>query len=78
MELQAQKDVLPRADIELTHARLALKEKQLMELADAMRKMTPEERLIKVYMCWAAHPSVFREIVKVVMKTNQVFLQLFH
>lgn len=47
---QAEKEVTPQQDIEQTHARLKLKEKQLQELADAMKKYSPTEALHKRYL----------------------------
>ena len=47
--LKAEKDLLPQLEIEETNARLSLREKQLKELADAMKRLTPEEELHKQY-----------------------------
>ncbi|XP_070551144.1 golgin subfamily A member 6-like protein 25 isoform X1 [Ptychodera flava] len=41
---QAEKDILPGLDVKHAHERLALKEKQLRELADAMRDMSLQKR----------------------------------
>jgi trichohyalin len=47
--LKAEKDLLPQLEIEEMNARLSLREKQLRELADAMKRLTPEEELQKQY-----------------------------
>ena len=46
---RAEKNLLPRLDIEETNARLTLKEKQLKDLAEAMRTLTPVEALSQQY-----------------------------
>lgn len=46
---QAEKDVTPQMEIQQTHARLDLKEKQLHEMSDAMRKYSPSEEMYKKY-----------------------------
>lgn len=47
--LKAEKDLLPRLEIEETNARLLLREKQLKELADAMKTLTPVDELTQQY-----------------------------
>ncbi|XP_013391352.1 uncharacterized protein LOC106159584 [Lingula anatina] len=46
---QEEKDADRLADIKSTNERLALKERQLRELAEAMRNLTAEEKLMKEY-----------------------------
>ena len=46
---QAEKEVLPQQEIQDTNARLELKEKQLKEIAEAMRSYSPVEELRKKY-----------------------------
>ncbi|XP_078608959.1 uncharacterized protein LOC144880579 isoform X5 [Branchiostoma floridae x Branchiostoma japonicum] len=47
---EAEKDVLPSLQIDHAHARLELREKQLKELADAMKNLSPEQAaLIEEY-----------------------------
>jgi len=46
---QAEKDIVPRKEIEQTHQRLELKEKQLGELSDAMKTYSPSEEMKKKY-----------------------------
>ena len=46
---KAEKILLPRLDIEETNARLSLKEKQLKDLAEAMRTLNPVEALAHQY-----------------------------
>lgn len=47
--LKADKDILPQLEIEDTNSRLLLREKQLNDLADAMKKLTPAEELQQQY-----------------------------
>jgi len=46
---QAEKNVTPEVECQQTYKRLALKEKQLTELSDAMTVYTPSEKLKKKY-----------------------------
>ena len=44
---QATKDCLPGIEVKQAHARLAMRERQLKELAEAMRDLSPEE--VRIY-----------------------------
>jgi uncharacterized coiled-coil DUF342 family protein len=46
---QAEKEVLPQQEISDTNERLNLKEKQLKEIAEAMRSFSPVDELKKKY-----------------------------
>lgn len=46
---QAEKETTPQQEVQQMYARLELKEKQLQELADAMKKYSPSEELYKQY-----------------------------
>jgi uncharacterized protein YeaO (DUF488 family) len=46
---KAEQDVSPQQEIKQTHDRLNLKEKQLQELADAMKTFSPSDELQKQY-----------------------------
>lgn len=46
---QAEREVLPQQEIEDTNERLKLKEKQLKEIAEAMRNYSPVDELRKKY-----------------------------
>jgi len=46
---QAEKETTPQQKIQETHARLQLKEKQLNELAEAMKQYSPKDVLYKKY-----------------------------
>lgn len=46
---QAEKEMTPQQKIHETHARLNLKDKQLNELADAMKQYSPKDALYKKY-----------------------------
>ena len=46
---RAEKELAPQAEVDQMNARLQLKEKQLRELADAMRNLSPEEALALQY-----------------------------
>lgn len=46
---QAEKETTPQQEVQQMYARLELKEKQLQELADAMKRYSPSEELYKQY-----------------------------
>ena len=46
---QAEKDMLPKLEVEQTYQRLDMKTKQLNELADAMKTYSPSEEIVKKY-----------------------------
>merc|ERR1712039_891295 len=46
---KAEKDLLPEFEIKETNARLTLKDKQLQELAEAMKRCSPVDELKKKY-----------------------------
>ena len=71
MLTQAEQEVTPQQEINQTHQRLQMKEKQLQELADAMRSYSPTEELYKQYeeqvrtvfivFPWRRHDVVFSD-----------------
>jgi len=54
---RAEKDIQPRIAIEHANARLAMKERQLGELSDAMRRLDPRDVLIEQYETAAAEAA---------------------
>ena len=46
---QAEKDMLPKLEVEQTYQRLDMKTKQLNELSDAMKTYSPSEEIAKKY-----------------------------
>ena len=53
---QAERRIEPYLNVEHTNSRLALREKQLQELNDAMRNLNPKDVLLEQYAeevrCW--------------------------
>ena len=44
-----EQELLPQLDIEHTHEKLELKSRQLTELAEAMKRYSPKDELVKQY-----------------------------
>ena len=63
---QATKDCLPGIEVKQAHARLAMRERQLKELAEAMRDLSPEEvgSLICGYQVKQAHTRLHMGAVR--------------
>lgn len=73
---QAEKQTTPQLEVQQTHARLSLKEKQLGDLADAMRKYSPTEALTKQYEAEARKAAEeARKYKEDVMKKMQAELE---
>ena len=73
---QAEREVLPQQEIEDTNERLKLKEKQLREIAEAMRSYSPVDELKKKYELEAREAAAEAEkYLRGVMKKMQEELE---